>query len=84
MIQEIPRVNNFEIMHPIGKQEQCGEWEDDFVLDDNHRLQETIEYMYNCNVEKIYPCHCVSLLAKAKMMEKLPVVEVGVGMTVSI
>lgn len=32
-----------------------------------------------------YPCHCVSLIAKAKMLSAgLPVEEVGVGMAIEI
>ncbi len=53
-----------------------------FEADD--QLIKTIEYLENCKIEKLYPCHCVSLLARAKMMEKLPVVETGVGMQVEI
>lgn len=50
------------------------------LFDDNLQLQKTIDYLSACQVKQLYPCHCVSLLAKAKMMEKLPVMEVGVGM----
>lgn len=52
------------------------------LFDDDEQLEKTIDYLHDCNMEQIYPCHCVSLLAKAKMMEKLPVQEVGVGMRV--
>lgn len=54
------------------------------LFDDNLQLQKTIDYLSSCQVKQLYPCHCVSLLAKAKMMEKLPVVEVGVGMEILI
>lgn len=131
---EIPRLNHFEIMRPIGRQKRSGIWKDDYVkddtalvyqnsdglfiitgcshsgicniieyakkvcneerisgvlggfhlFDDDSRLEKTIRYLQACNIRQIYPCHCVSLLAKAKMLEKLPVAEVGVGMTISL
>lgn len=54
------------------------------LFEDNVQLQKTIDYLVACKVKQLYPCHCVSLLAKAKMMEKLPVAEVGVGMEILI
>lgn len=54
------------------------------LLEDNEQLAQTITYLKNCDIEKIYPCHCVSLLAKARMLQELPVVEVGVGMELEI
>lgn len=54
------------------------------LFEDDERLEKTIEYLQGCNMEHMYPCHCVSLLARAKMMEKLPVVETGVGMIVEV
>lgn len=50
------------------------------LFEDNEQLKKTIAYFKNCNIKKLYPCHCVSLLARAKMMTELPVVETGVGM----
>lgn len=54
------------------------------LFEDDEQLKQTIAYLESCKVDKLYPCHCVSLLARARMMEKLPVVETGVGMTVEI
>jgi len=54
------------------------------LFDVDDRLEATIDYLENCNIRDFYPCHCVSLKAKAKMMEKLDVEEVGVGMTVNL
>lgn len=54
------------------------------LFEDNEQLNETIAYLENSHVEKFYPCHCVSLLAKAKMMQSLPVVETGVGLSIEI
>ncbi len=53
------------------------------LFEDNVQLKKTIDYFASCHIKQLYPCHCVSLLAKAKMMEKLPVAEVGVGMEIS-
>ena len=53
-----------------------------FEVDD--RLKGTIDYLESCNIKNFYPCHCVSLKAKAKMMEKLDVEEVGVGLELEI
>lgn len=51
---------------------------------DNEQLRETIHYFEKNHIEKLYPCHCVSLLARAMMMKKLPVVETGVGLVVEV
>ncbi|MEE0967359.1 MAG: MBL fold metallo-hydrolase [Bacilli bacterium] len=54
------------------------------LFEDNQQLKETIQYLEASQIQYFYPCHCVSLLAKAKMMEKLPVKETGVGMVIEI
>lgn len=54
------------------------------LFEADERLERTIEYLQGCNLEYLYPCHCVSLLARAKMMEKLPVIETGIGMVVEV
>ena len=54
------------------------------LFNNDEQLQKTIEYLQKNQIEQLYPCHCVSLLARAKMMEKLPVVETGVGLVVDI
>lgn len=54
------------------------------LFDVGDRLVKTIDYLQNCNIKDFYPCHCVSLKAKAKMMEKLGVEEVGVGLQIEI
>lgn len=54
------------------------------LMEDNAQLEKTIDYLASCNIKTVYPCHCVSLEAKAKMMEKLNVAEVGVGLTLEI
>ena len=50
------------------------------LFEADERLVRTIDYLKCCGAEQIYPCHCVSLRAKARMMEALNVKEVGVGM----
>ena len=52
------------------------------LFDDNEVLDKTINYLGSCNIDDLYPCHCVSLVCKHKMMEKLNVHEVGVGLQV--
>ena len=54
------------------------------LFEDNEQLKETIAYLEGNHIEKFYPCHCVSLLARAKMMQSLPVVETGVGLVVEV
>ena len=54
------------------------------LFDVDDRLKATIDYLEECDIPGFYPCHCVSLKAKAKMMEKLDVEEVGVGMSLKI
>lgn len=54
------------------------------LFDVNDRLTKTIQYLKSCHVQNLYPCHCVSLLAKAAMLKQLPVKEVGVGLTIAL
>lgn len=54
------------------------------LLNNDSRLKRTIQYLTKCDIDNIYPCHCVSLTAKAEMMKKLPVAEVGVGFKINI
>ncbi len=54
------------------------------LLEDNEQLTETVRYLKDCKPEVLYPCHCVCLAGKAKMMAEMPVREVGVGMTLEI
>ncbi|MEG0228752.1 MAG: MBL fold metallo-hydrolase [Lachnospiraceae bacterium] len=52
------------------------------LLEANERVEKTIQYLQQVSVEQLYPCHCVSLEVKAKMMERLNVAEVGVGLVI--
>lgn len=54
------------------------------LFDVDEKLEETIDFLDCYEVKDFYPCHCVSLQAKAKMMEVLNVKEVGVGLTLDI
>ena len=67
-----------------GEERICGVLGGFHIFEDDMRLAKTVEYLEKCNLQKLYPAHCVSLIAKAKMMAKLPVVEVGVGMQLDI
>lgn len=54
------------------------------LLNDDNQLKETIKYFKDNNINELYPCHCVSLTAKAKMMDVAKVHEVGVGLKLEI
>lgn len=54
------------------------------LLKNDDQLTETIQYLKQQNIEKLYPCHCVSLLAKAELMKYFEVEEVGVGLEISL
>lgn len=54
------------------------------LMSNNVQLKNTIKYFEKNKIEMLYPCHCVSLSAKACMMKSLPVTEVGVGMKIVI
>ena len=54
------------------------------LLKESSQLDQTIEYFKNENINNLYPCHCVCLRAKAKMMEVTRVHEVGVGLQLNI
>ncbi len=49
------------------------------LFETGERLTSTICYLQQKKVSFLYPCHCVSLKAKAQMLQLLPVVEVGSG-----
>lgn len=48
------------------------------------RLKQTVSRLEELSPKVLYPCHCVSLRAKAEMMKSLPVEEVGVGLAISL
>ena len=50
------------------------------LFEKGRQLDKAVEYLKSCGVKRLYPCHCVSLAAKAAMLAELPVVEVGVGL----
>ena len=54
------------------------------LFEDDERLHKTIEYLKNCDIDQLYPCHCVSLKAKIEMGKQLEIGEVGVGMELDI
>jgi len=54
------------------------------LFKDDERLEKTIEYFENNSIDTLYPCHCVSLKAKSKMMARLNVKEVGVNLEINI
>lgn len=54
------------------------------LFEDDEVLKETIEYLEKEKIKDLYPCHCVSLICKHKMMDKLNVHEVGVGLELTL
>ncbi|MGN1344160.1 MAG: MBL fold metallo-hydrolase, partial [Traorella sp.] len=54
------------------------------LLKDDEQLNQTIEYFKQCHIKTLYPCHCVSLQAKAQMMQQLHIEEVGVGLQIDV
>lgn len=50
----------------------------------NAQLTNTIEYFKQKNIDLLYPCHCVSFAAKAKINQAIPIHEVGVGMCIEV
>ncbi len=54
------------------------------LFDCGQRLDQTINYLKSLDIAVLYPCHCVSLKVKAKMLQELPVEEAGVGLSIEI
>ena len=54
------------------------------LFNSESRIERTTDYFVSSGIKTIYPCHCVSLKAKAEMMKKMDVKEVGVSMELEI
>lgn len=54
------------------------------LFDKNDRLNRTINYLKENNIQLLYPCHCVSLEAKIEMSKSMKINEVGVGLEINI
>lgn len=54
------------------------------LFDTDTRLARTIEYLKALSPDILYPCHCVSLKAKAEMLKYMDIEEVGVGLTIEL
>lgn len=54
------------------------------LFENDEVLDKTIKYLSDCHIDDLYPCHCVSLVCKHMMMNKLNVHEVGVGLELSL
>jgi 7,8-dihydropterin-6-yl-methyl-4-(beta-D-ribofuranosyl)aminobenzene 5'-phosphate synthase len=50
----------------------------------SEKLKRTINYFKENNITNLYPCHCVSFVAKAEIHKHIPIHEVGVGLSISI
>ena len=49
------------------------------LMKNNRQLTETVSFLKQVIHGTLYPCHCVSLYAKHRLMSELPVEEVGAG-----
>lgn len=54
------------------------------LFETDKQLDRTIDYLMNCDIKYLYPCHCVSLKAKCKMSKRLNLSEVVVGLRIDI
>ncbi|WP_406017028.1 MBL fold metallo-hydrolase [Succinivibrio sp.] len=54
------------------------------IFDDEEQIRKTLDYFCSNNIQKLYPCHCVSLKAKCEFMKALNVEEVGVGLKIEV
>ena len=54
------------------------------LFENDKKLQNTIKYFKDNNIELLYPCHCVSLEAKIEIGKQMKVNEVGVGLELDI
>ena len=54
------------------------------LLKDDTRLRQTVQYLKENTHGTLYPCHCVNLNAKYRMMNELPVAETATGMVLEI
>ncbi|MBO0475208.1 MBL fold metallo-hydrolase [Enterococcus ureasiticus] len=52
------------------------------LFEEDLQLDNTIEYFKSNKIDTLYPCHCVSFQAKAKIHYELPIEEVGVGLQI--
>lgn len=48
----------------------------------DNQLEQTIAYFVNNQIQHIYPCHCVSFAAKARMHRQIQMHEVAVGLRI--
>ena len=48
------------------------------LFENNERLQGTVKYFKDNNIQLLYPCHCVSLEAKIEIAKYMKIHEVGV------
>lgn len=50
------------------------------LFEADSQLDKTIDYFKDNQIDTLYPCHCVSFQAKAKIHYQIPIEEVGVGL----
>ena len=50
----------------------------------DERLEKTIDYLVEQNIEKLCPAHCVSLKAKIQMAQRLKIKDIGVNFEITV
>ena len=48
------------------------------------QLRGTVDYFQKNQIKELYPCHCVSFVAKAEIHKSISIHEVGVGLCIEI
>lgn len=54
------------------------------LLQESDPLEETVRFLKDHTCGTLYPCHCVSLRAKCRLMQELPVREIGTGEVIEV
>lgn len=54
------------------------------LFEASEQLTKTINYFVQNGIDNLYPCHCVSFMAKAEINKMIPIHEVGVGLSIEV
>ena len=65
-------------------QKACGVIGGFHLFENDDVLKETIRFLKENTTGTLYPCHCVSLIAKCEIMRALPVEETAVGLQIEL
>jgi len=53
------------------------------LMQDDARSQQTVSYLEAQRIPQLWPCHCTAFCVRAKLSRRMPVNEVGVGLTLN-